>query len=40
MILGTPGSGFGENGENYFRFTGFGKREDILNAINRLKNEL
>lgn len=37
MILGTPGSGFGKNGENHFRFTGFGKREDILNAIDRLK---
>lgn len=37
MILGTPGIGFGKNGENHFRFTGFGKREDILNAIDRLK---
>ena len=27
-IVGTPGSGFGENGEGYFRLTGFGKRED------------
>ncbi len=27
-IVGTPGSGFGKNGEGYFRLTGFGKRED------------
>lgn len=40
MILGTPGSGFGKNGEGYFRFTGFGTREDTNNAIERLKNVL
>ncbi len=36
MILGTPGSGFGKNGEYHFRFTGFGKKEDIIEAIERL----
>lgn len=40
MILGTPGSGFGKNGEGYFRFTGFGTKEDTNNAIERLKNVL
>lgn len=32
-IVGTPGSGFGENGEGYFRLTGFGKREDAENIL-------
>lgn len=40
MILGTPGSGFGENGNRYFRFTGFGNRCDILEAIKRLDSKL
>lgn len=40
MILGTPGSGFGKNGEGYFRFTGFGTRENTLKAIERLKDKL
>lgn len=40
MIIGTPGSGFGENGNGYFRFTGFGSRNDIMEAINRLENKL
>lgn len=40
MILGTPGSGFGKNGEGYFRFTGFGTKQDTNNAIERLKNVL
>ena len=37
MILGTPGSGFGSNGEGYFRLTGFGNNEDIIEALRRLK---
>lgn len=37
-IVGTPGIGFGSCGENYFRLTSFGKREDIFEAMNRLKN--
>ncbi len=40
MILGTPGSGFGKNGEGHFRFTGFGTRENTLKAIERLKDKL
>ncbi|MBO5477466.1 MAG: LL-diaminopimelate aminotransferase [Clostridia bacterium] len=40
MILGTPGSGFGTEGEGYFRLTGFGTREDTLEAIERMKNIL
>ncbi|MDA3731220.1 LL-diaminopimelate aminotransferase [Niameybacter massiliensis] len=36
-IVGTPGSGFGKNGEGYFRLTAFGEREDVEEAIKRLK---
>lgn len=35
-IVGTPGSGFGENGEGYFRLTAFGSREDTAEAARRL----
>ena len=37
-VIGTPGSGFGKNGERFFRLTSFGERTDILNAANKLKN--
>lgn len=37
-IVGTPGSGFGEHGEGYFRLTAFGTKEDTLEAIERIKN--
>jgi LL-diaminopimelate aminotransferase len=36
-IVGTPGSGFGENGEGFFRLTAFGRREEILKAMDRLR---
>ena len=36
-IIGTPGAGFGQNGEGYFRLTSFGDRESILKAVQRLK---
>lgn len=36
-IVGTPGVGFGSCGENYFRLTSFGKREEIFEAMDRLK---
>lgn len=39
-VIGTPGSGFGKNGERFFRLTSFGERTDILNAAGRLKNVL
>lgn len=35
-VVGTPGAGFGKNGENYFRFTAFGNREDTIEAMSRL----
>ncbi len=37
-IVGTPGAGFGQNGEGFFRLTSFGAREDILKAAERLRN--
>ena len=35
-IVGTPGAGFGENGEGFFRMTAFGDRENTLKAVDRL----
>lgn len=32
-VVGTPGSGFGENGEGYFRLTAFGNRENTIEAM-------
>ena len=36
-IVTTPGSGFGGCGEGFLRMTGFGKRDNILKALQRLK---
>jgi len=36
QIVGTPGSGFGNNGEGYFRLTSFGSRENTQEAVERL----
>ena len=36
QIVGTPGSGFGTNGEGYFRLTSFGSRENTQEAVERL----
>ncbi len=36
-VVGTPGSGFGPNGEHYFRLTAFGNREKTKEAVNRIK---
>lgn len=36
-IVGTPGVGFGLNGEGYFRFTGFSNRENTIEAMERMK---
>lgn len=37
-IVGTPGSGFGTNGEGFFRLSSFGSREDVEKAIQRIKS--
>lgn len=36
-IVGTPGAGFGKNGEGYFRLTAFGDRENTIEAMRRLE---
>lgn len=38
-IVTTPGVGFGPAGSEYIRLTGFGKRDAILEAANRLKGQ-
>lgn len=36
-IVGTPGAGFGKNGERYFRLTAFSNRENTVKAMKLLK---
>lgn len=36
-VVGTPGSGFGPEGEHYFRLTGFGSYENTVRAVERMK---
>ena len=36
-VVGTPGVGFGPSGEGYFRLTGFGTKENTIEAIERIK---
>lgn len=36
-VVGTPGSGFGKNGEGFFRLTAFGTGEDTKEAMERIK---
>lgn len=36
-VVGTPGSGFGPSGEGYFRLTAFGKYENTVEAVDRIK---
>ena len=37
-IIGTPGVGFGKNGEGFFRFSSFALSPDIDEALERLNN--
>jgi LL-diaminopimelate aminotransferase len=37
---GTPGSGFGPSGERYFRLSAFGHRENVIEAVERIKKNL
>jgi len=37
-VVGTPGSGFGPSGEGYFRFSAFADRENVIEAMERIKN--
>lgn len=36
-IVGTPGSGFGKNGEGFLRLSAFGSHESTAKAVERLK---
>lgn len=37
-LVGTPGSGFGASGEGYFRLSAFNSRENVEEAVTRLKS--
>ena len=37
-VVGTPGSGFGPSGEGYFRCSAFADRENVIQAMERIKN--
>ena len=37
QIVGTPGVGFGVNGESFFRLTAFGTYENTIEALERIK---
>jgi LL-diaminopimelate aminotransferase len=39
-VVGTPGSGFGPSGEGYFRLSAFGNRANVIEAVQRIKNNL
>ena len=39
-VVGTPGSGFGPNGEGYFRLSSFGHRENIVQAVKSIQENL
>ena len=36
-VVGTPGAGFGKNGEGWFRLTAFNDRENTIEAMKRLE---
>ncbi|MBI5390672.1 LL-diaminopimelate aminotransferase [Candidatus Woesearchaeota archaeon] len=39
-VVTTPGSGFGPSGEGFLRFSAFGHREDVEEAVQRLQQTL
>jgi LL-diaminopimelate aminotransferase len=39
-VVGTPGSGFGSCGEGYFRLSAFGFRENVEEAVQRIRTRL
>ncbi len=36
QVVGTPGAGFGKNGNNFFRLTGFGDKDATIEAVERI----
>jgi LL-diaminopimelate aminotransferase len=39
-VVGTPGSGFGAAGEGYFRLSAFNSRDNVNEAMERIKAAL
>jgi LL-diaminopimelate aminotransferase len=39
-VVGTPGSGFGPSGEGFFRLSAFGNRDNVIEAVERIKANL
>ena len=39
-VVGTPGSGFGPSGEGFFRLSAFGSRENVVEAVARIRKNL
>ena len=39
-VVGTPGAGFGPSGQGYFRLSAFGKRANVLEAVERIQTRL
>ena len=37
-VVGTPGAGFGASGEGYFRISAFNSRENVAEAMKRIKD--
>jgi LL-diaminopimelate aminotransferase len=40
QIVGTPGAGFGKNGDGWFRLTAFSTKENTIEAMKRVKELL
>jgi len=39
-VVGTPGAGFGAQGEGYFRLSAFGKRDQVEEAVARIRKRI
>jgi len=39
-VVGTPGSGFGPSGEGFFRLSAFGNRDNVVEAVERIRRNL
>jgi LL-diaminopimelate aminotransferase len=39
-VVGTPGSGFGEAGEGYFRISAFNRRDNVNEAMARMRDKV
>ncbi len=39
-VVGTPGSGFGHSGEGFYRLSAFGDRDNVIEAVKRIRENL